>query len=257
MDRRAGPPRSPDRVTRRRWYAGWLVAGILLVALLALASLQFGRKLAPTRAVRFSVFPAEKTSLDSTYTGGPTPELAISPDGYQLAFVASYPGSPRLIWVRALDSAVAQPLRGTEGARFPFWSADSHFIGFFAGGKLKKIDASGGTAEAVVDAPDGRGGTWAPDGTIVYAENIAGGLKRVAAAGGTPRDVTVLDTARGEISHRFPQFLPGGRHFVFINRAASEAMGLYVASLDSTQKKRLLASNWSTASVTAEYLLSA
>ena len=207
--------------------------------------------------MRFSVFPAEKTSLDSTYTGGPTPELAISPDGYQLAFVASYPGSPRLIWVRALDSAVAQPLRGTEGARFPFWSADGHFIGFFAGGKLKKIDASGGTAEAVVDAPDGRGGTWAPDGTIVYAENIAGGLKRVAAAGGTPRDVTVLDTARGEISHRFPQFLPGGRHFVFINRAASEAMGLYVASLDSTQKKRLLASNWSTASVTAEYLLSA
>src|SRR5215471_6336926 len=239
-----------DRVTRRRGYAGWLVAGILFAVLLACASVQWGRKRPPERSVRFPVFTAEKTSLVSTYTARPTPQIAISPDGYQLAFVASYHGSPRLLWVRALDSAVAQPLRGTEGARFPFWSPDSHFIGFFAGGKLKKIDASGGSPEAIADASDGRGGTWAPDGVIVYAENIGGGLKRVAAGGGTPRDATVLDTAGGEISHRFPQFLPDGRHFVFINRATSEAMGLYVASLDSTEKKRLLASNWSDASVT-------
>jgi eukaryotic-like serine/threonine-protein kinase len=251
-----GEQAATERVTGRRRYAGWLVAGILFAALLAWTSVQLGRKRLPERAVRFSVLPAEKTSLVSTYTAGPTPQAAISPDGYQLAFVASYPGSPRLIWVRALDSAVAQPLRGTEGARFPFWSPDSHFIGFFAGGKLNKIDASGGTPEPIADAPDGRGGTWAPDGTVVYAENIGGGLSRVAAAGGTPRDATVLDNARGEISHRFPQFLPDGRHFVFINRATSDTRGLYVASLDSTEKKRLLPSDWSSAFANTEYLLS-
>jgi len=134
-----GEQAATERVTGRRRYAGWLVAGILFCGLLAWTSVQLDRKRPPARAVRFSVFPVEKTSLVSTYTAGPTPQVAISPDGYQLAFVASYPGSSRLIWVRALDSAVAEPLRGTEGARFPFWSPDSHFIGFFAGESSRRL----------------------------------------------------------------------------------------------------------------------
>src|SRR5262249_3665883 len=98
---------------------------------------------------------------------------------------------------------------------FPFWSPDSRFIGFFAGSKLKKVPLTGGPSLVLCDAISGRGGTWSADNTIVFAPGFSGPLQRVSAAGGIPASITALDSAYGYVNHRFPHFLPDGRHFLF------------------------------------------
>src|SRR5947209_19093231 len=100
---------------------------------------------------------------------------------------------------------------GTDVASFPFWSSDSRFIGFFAGGKLKKSEVSGAAPQVIAEAPSGRGGTWNREGIIVFAGGINTGLNQVQAGGGLPTPVTTLDSSRGETSHRLPQCLPDGR----------------------------------------------
>ena len=116
----------------------------------------------------------------------------------------------------------------------PFWSPDSRFIGFFAQGKLKKIDASGGSPQTLCDAPAGNGGTWNREGVIVFAPNREGVLARVSAAGGIPAAVTALDRRRQETAHLWPQFLPDGRHFLYLALSGQrENRGLYVGSLGS------------------------
>jgi len=177
--------------------------------------------------------------------------LALSPDGRRLAFVASSAGKD-LIWLRSLDSLSAQPLSGTDGVFAPsgiFWSPDSHSIGFFAVGKLKRIEISGGPPQTVCDAPDARGGTWSREGVILF--NPAGSnqsLYRVSAAGGDPTQVTTLDKSQYETSHRWPYFLPDGRHFLYFARARIEHTGVYLGSLDSKDTRQLVA-----ASVNAVY----
>ncbi|HZQ54923.1 MAG TPA: protein kinase [Bryobacteraceae bacterium] len=206
--------------------------------------------------VRFSVFLPEHTRFTSENLAGPTPQIAVSPNGRMLTFVASHPAGSPLLWLRTLDSFAPQALAGTDGASFPFWSPDSRFIGFFAGGKLKKLDVTTSIAQVIADAPDGRGGTWNREGTIIFADRIQGGLKQMPAAGGTPTPVTIVDTSRGELSHRFPQFLPDGRHFLYVNRAKAQS-GVYAGSLDSKEtKKRVLAGRWSTVCTAGKYLLS-
>ena len=116
--------------------------------------------------------------------------------------------------MRPLDQVTARPLAGTEGARYPFWKPDGRAIGFFADGKLKWIDLGSNVLHVPADAPNGRGGTWNSDDVIVFAPNGFGVLLRVMAAGGTPVPVTQLPSGQG--SHRFPQFLPDGRHFLFL-----------------------------------------
>src|SRR5206468_3310493 len=106
-----------------------------------------------------------------------------------------------------------QPLRGTEEAMFPFWSPDSRSIGFFAGGKLRRIGVEGGPVQTLCDAPEGRGGTWSHDGVIVFAPSNQGALQRVAAVGGVPAAVTSLGIPG---FHRFPLFLPDGRRFFYV-----------------------------------------
>jgi len=131
----------------------------------------------------------------------------------------------------------AQPLAGTEEAGFPFWSPDGAKIAFFQATKLKKIDASGGPAETLCDAQNGRGGAWTPDGTIVFTPNFNAPLWKVSAAGGAPTPLTTLDTASRENTHRWPWILPDGRHFLFIDRisgsgAAPTREAVWVGSLD-------------------------
>src|SRR5579872_7578258 len=115
-----------------------------------------------------------------------------------------------------MDSWQAQPLEGTEGASMPFWSPDSRFIGFFADGKLKKIEASGGAPLALADAPAGRGGTWNRDGTILFTPFFSTPVFRVSVAGGVATPVTTLNRNSNESTNRWPYFLPDGRHFLYL-----------------------------------------
>jgi Tol biopolymer transport system component len=167
--------------------------------------------------------------------------FAVSPDNRRLVFVASGDGPPRL-WLRPLDAVSAQPLSGTEGATYPFWSPDSRSVAFFAGTKLKRIDIGGGLPQNLADALNGRGGTWNADGVILFAPNTSMSLLRVPATGGEATPTTKLDGPR-QTSHRFPHFLPGGRQFLFYATGVVEARGVYLGSLDASETKRLTAAD--------------
>src|SRR5207247_10641234 len=141
--------------------------------------------------------------------------------GQSLAFIASSAGGNTTLWVRSLDSLQARQLPGTEGGVQPFWSPDSRFIGFsVGGGKLKKIDVSGGTPQTLADGQLGRG-TWHRDGSIIFPSGgqTGRGLSRFSAAGQPLTSVTTLDPARGETNHGWPQVLPDGRHFIYMARS--------------------------------------
>jgi serine/threonine protein kinase len=221
-------------------HLAWIAAtALLLVATLALAIAYFQRAPVEVRAVRSSILPPEKSSFDTN-----TDFLSISPDGRRLTFVATTAEGKSLLWVRSLDALSAQPLTGTEDASFPFWSPDSRFLGFFADGKLKRIEAAGGPTLTLADAPLARGGTWNRDDVIIFAPAAAGALQRVSASGGSSSAVTQLDSARSGTSHRWPCFLPDGQHFLYLSREAtvsgSETAAVYVTSLGSNESKLLL-----------------
>jgi eukaryotic-like serine/threonine-protein kinase len=175
-------------------------------------------------------------------TGGrPGASAAISPDGRRIVFNVQEAPQKVSLWVRAIDALTAQPLPGTEDASFPFWSPDSRWIGYFAHGKLMKIDANGGPPQTLCDAVPGRGGAWSREGVILFGAGVGpagtgGPLKRVSSAGG-PR-VAATKIASGD--HRFPSFLPDGRHFFFYTNGAGDQDGIYIGSLDSLESKRII-----------------
>ena len=149
-----------------------------------------------------------------------------------------------------------QPLPGTDSAAFPFWSPDSHFIGFFAGGKLKKIDVSGGPPQTLCDTSTGGGAAWNREGVIIFTPDISNRLYRVSASGGVPTPVTTLDESHQETSHKFPQFLPDGKHFLYlIQSAQGENTAVYAGGLDSKENKRLLSTRVKAAYAPPGYLL--
>ncbi|HXT74273.1 MAG TPA: protein kinase [Candidatus Angelobacter sp.] len=220
----------------------WAAAALLVIVAAIFATGYFLRAPTDAPAIRAFIKPAANTSITS-YNGG-TAGFAISPDGLRLAYVALGPDGRSLLWVRPMDSLQAQPLDGTEGASMPFWSADSRFIGFFAGGKLKKIEASGGPPLTLADAPGGRGGTWNRDGTILFVPFFSTPLFRVSAAGGAATPVTALDRSRNESTNRWPYFLPDGRHFLYLagnplTPTGSPTNSIMVGSLDSKETKFL------------------
>jgi serine/threonine protein kinase/Tol biopolymer transport system component len=192
----------------------------------------------PPRVVRFTVAPPEKLNFNlvgGNIVGGTGSQAfnggVISPDGRKLAFTTQDSTGTIQIWIRPLAAASAYPLRGTEGAVFPFWSPDSRFLGFFAAGQLKKVDVSGGSPQTLASAPGGRGGAWSRDGIILFAPNVNGVLMRVADTGGEPTPVTKL--LQGEAAHRQPYFLSDGRHFLY--RSFGATSRLMMGSLDSEQ----------------------
>jgi serine/threonine protein kinase/WD40 repeat protein len=225
-----------------------LTAIALLVAVAAIVRSQH-RTEVPAPPVHSFIALPEKSALRG---------LAISPDGRRLVVVARDSSGKNLLWIRALDSPSVLPIPGTENPSFPFWSPDSRSIGFFADGKLKKIDASGGPPQTLCDAPISRGGSWNREGVILFAPVPVGPLDRVSASGGLPTLVTRLDPSRGENSHRWPFFLPDGRHFLYLVanfRGEQEKTGIYVGSLDSKEEKFLLHDNSSVAYAPPGYLL--
>jgi eukaryotic-like serine/threonine-protein kinase len=211
-----------------------LAAMALGIAVTALAFVYSRRSVEEARILKFPVMPPEKASFEQRSIP------AVSPDGRRLAFVLSEEGKDGL-WVRELDSVVARLLPGTDGAHEPFWSPDSRFIAFFAGGKLKKIDVAGGPAVTLCDASVGYGGSWSTNDVILFSPVATDGLFRVPAAGGSVTRATALDQSLGEITHRFPWFLSDGRHFLYTGRvSASEKTAVYVGELDSRSRRRVV-----------------
>ncbi len=206
---------------------------LLLIAALAVMTIIAG--IALQRAFRTAPTPAEvRLEINTPPTTDPT-SLAISPDGRTIVFVAASEGRLRL-WLRFLDSVAARPLTGTDGAQNPFWSPDSQSVGFFADGKLKRMEIDGGSVQILATAPRGTG-TWSRDGVILFAR-LGMSIFRVADTGGEPVAVTHVENEQG--SHFSPQFLPDGRHFLYWVRGSSDVQGIHVGQLGSTQSRRLL-----------------
>jgi Tol biopolymer transport system component len=182
------------------------------------------------------MFPA------TLHLGDAPAEISLSPGGKMIALTAYETGaSTTSIWIRPLNSITPRKLPGTDGGVLPFWAPDGRDVGFFAGGQLKRAPADGTGMPAIIcAAQDGRGATWSHDGVIVFAPTNAGGLMRVAATGGDPVAATTLDTSRQETAERFPQFLPDGKHFLFVELPATNGQfQISVGLLDSKARTRL------------------
>jgi len=189
--------------------------GVTTLAVALLGVLYVRRTPDKPRVVRSYIKAMPDSSFILAGAGAPA-GFALSPDGSRIAYVATDSSGVSLLWVRSLDSLEAHPLSGTDGGGFPFWSPDSQSIGFFANGKLKKIEASGSPPLTLADAPLPRGGSWNQDGVILFAPNVNAPLHRVSSTGGTSIPVTSLDASKNETTHRWPHFLPDGRHFLYV-----------------------------------------
>lgn len=227
---RQGVGRRPRSLAR-----AWPYAAMALLAAAAVGSL-FIRSAPPDRRpVHFLVSPPEASRLVGS--------VAVSPDGAQLAFIATAPGGTTWLWIRGIDSLAAGKLPGTEGALHPFWSPDNRFLGFFAEGKLKKIRVEGGPPQALASVFDARGGTWNREGVIVFSPNVGDRLYRIRDDGSGLAPVTSLDSS--ESSHQWPQFLPDGRRFIYLVWSAKvEARGIYLGSLGSPERRHLVPADW-------------
>ena len=207
----------------------------------------------PTRTLRSYLPPPAETGFDFTgdYAGPP----AISPDGVTLAFCARGPKERPSLWVQPLGDLTAKKLDGTEGAAFPFWSADGKFLGFFADEHLKKIPAAGGPVTVLASAPNARGGSWNKDNVIIYEPDYRDSLWRVSALGGTATRLTKFETDK-HTTHRWPYFLPDGKHFLFFatSHSGDSEQGVYYGSLQDGSYKHVLDSD-SQAQYASGYLL--
>ncbi len=211
----------------------WAVALAAVVAAVALGLGTRSKGDALDATIRFQVPPPEGRGfqLDSTRPG----PAVVSPDGQALAFAAWDADGRVRLFVRDLDEVQPRVLAGTEDSQYPFWSPDSKNLGFFADGKLKKVSATGGQPLTLCDAPDGKGGSWSPEGVILFAPAASRAIQRVSQLGGEPVDVTSFNKERGDDSHRHPRFLPDGKHFLYLARSQvgyEEGHAVVAASLD-------------------------
>ncbi|HXG89474.1 MAG TPA: protein kinase [Vicinamibacterales bacterium] len=220
---RPSPPRG-------RWLMGW--AMLATIAFLVLAGARWLRPPPPSaRTV---------SRLDVLTPSTPDPTVfAVSPDGRQIVFTAQAQGDVWRLWIRSLDQPTARPVSGTEDGTQPFWSPDGRGFGFFASGHLKRLDIATGLVQTLANAGAPRGGTWSRQGVIVFAPGATSGLMRITASGGQPSPVTKL--LPKQYTHRWPQFLPDGNRFLFSTfLGPPETRGLFVASLDAGEPRRLL-----------------
>jgi eukaryotic-like serine/threonine-protein kinase len=210
----------------------------VLVAVMGLALIAGGtaywlrRSPHDRRVIRLAAILPDKAATLANGT------MALSPDGRSMVLATADVEGKTQLWIRHLDSTAAVPLAGTEGGQAPFWSPDGRFIGFFADRKLKKMDVGTGATSAIADVVSARGGTWNRDGVIVFAPENRTSLYRVSATGGDATKITELDSGHNESSHRWPSFLPDGRHILF----ACQGSEIYIclASLDRNEPVRRL-----------------
>jgi serine/threonine protein kinase/dipeptidyl aminopeptidase/acylaminoacyl peptidase len=233
--------------------AAWVVAA-LAIAGIAAVMLQDRGPVATSGTgdlFRSSVLLPDDLRLTTT---NPAARFALSPDGRRLALVAANAAGVPMLWIRPLDSLTAQPIPGTEGASFPFWSPDGRSLAFMAriasqsvsqGGRLLKIDLSGGQPVTLAEAAFNASGAWGPGNVILFTPTGNSPLFRLSASSpGEPVAVTTLDTESGDVQHSFPSFLPDGRHFLFTalgsRTGANEARAIYLGSLDGSAPPRML-----------------
>ena len=220
-----------------------LLAGVALACLLAGAALGWKviARPGPAPVLHTMIPPPRDTDYDLSGTA-PGPAV-VSPDGSMVAFTASDAEGVTRLFLRHLDKGESVSLSGTDGAAYPFWSADNRYLGFFdmAGNKLRKVAVAGGPPVTICTAPNGKGGTWNLDGDIVFAPDFNVALHRVPAIGGEPVPITTVGPDHD--SHRHPRFLPDGKRFVFVARSNDEATGnaVFLASLDTTVAPRQIA----------------
>ena len=254
----AAPPTAGRANTRER--TAWIVAAVAVGGLAA--ALSFGRpgsgETVPPDLYRAAIVLPDGLRLVPL---DPAARFALSPDGRRLALVASNAGGVPMLWVRSLDSLAAQPIAGTEGAWYPFWSPDSGSIAFLARptgsslgphAKLKKVDLAGGQPVTLADTMFSASGAWNRDNVILFTPDGTSPLFRVAAGGGSaPIAVSRLDTASGDVQHSYPAFLPDGRHFLYTalgsRTSANDPRAVYIGSLDPNESPRLLLAGGSNA----------
>jgi Tol biopolymer transport system component len=204
------PPVAVAGRRRNRERLAWTVAA-LAIAAAAAWTLRGGRHAAsPERPVKFQLSPPPGLRFSDT--------VAFSPDGRNIAFLTEDSGRKRGLWLRPLDELTPKLLSSAGNERYPFWSGDGRTIAFFQGGRLRRIDVGGGSVQTICESGNGFGGSWGSTGTIVFGSEFGRGLLSVSSAGGKPSTATTLDSARGDVAHLFPEFLPDGRHFVFVAR---------------------------------------
>ncbi len=222
---------------------GWAAGVVAAIVLGAAAAILFYHPAQSVRSIRAVIDPPEKTSLNLTGDSAGPPVL--SPDGASIAFAATAADGKTALWVRPTSTLEARMLPGTAGAMFPFWSPDSHSIGFFAESKLKTIDLSAGTAQVLCDATLGRGAAWGPGDVILFSAGPISPLMRINASGGTPSVFTTIDAAQ-HTSHRWPFFLPDGKHVLYLamhhDPTKSGNNTIYYASLDGKENRPLFRS---------------
>ncbi len=207
--------------------------------------------------MRSFLLPPEKVEFETS--GINCASLTVSPNGRSVTFAVKGADGRVSLWLRSIGDLAAHAIPGTEGAVFPFWSPDSRFLAFFAGGKLMKADLAGAPPLSVCDAPNGRSGSWNRDGVIIFSPDTTTEIYRVPAAGGAATPVTKLDAARSETTHRWATFLPDGKRFLYMagshaTGAKSESNAIYLGSLGSSERTLLLQAR-SNVSYASGYLL--
>jgi len=228
-------PVAARRKSRER--LAWAAAALAATAAAALGVGFVLRAPAEPRQVRFEIAaPAELTFVDSP---------RLSPDGRTVAFRATDTSGRTAIWLRPLDSLEARPLAGADNPQEgrPIWSPDSRHIAFFAGGKLKKVAIEGGPSQTICDAPSGADGSWSASGQILYDGGVGDPIRAVAAGGGSPRDLITVDSDGGQLNVAWPEFLPDGERFVYLELGTSGGSRLMVGALDGTAPSPLVESD--------------
>ena len=232
-----GPSAAPAVARHSSSRLAWLGAALGFAGMISIGVVYLQRQSAPTlRPTQFTV-SFEKEIASVAIQAFPNP----SPTGESFVFVGVGANGGTSLWIRPLDSAGARRLAGTEGATGSIWSPDGNWIAFYADGKLKKVSPEGGPPQTIAALPGFQDAAWGPHGDIIYRPDNRAPLFRIRDSGGSPRPLTTLNASLTENSHRFPEFLPDGRRFLFTSRCGERANNaLYLASLDSPEVTRLM-----------------
>ncbi|HEX4824451.1 MAG TPA: protein kinase [Candidatus Polarisedimenticolaceae bacterium] len=226
-------------VTRKPRIPVWLASALVVAGAAIAAATGWTLHRPPAQPlIRSSIVLPASAQLDSDNAS-----LKLAPDGSAFVYAAAEEGKPLQLWVRSLSSLVAQPLAGTEGATYPFWSPDGKSIGFFADRKLKKVPASGGAVVTLCPAEEGRGASWGEGDVIVFSPNVFAALYQVPAAGGQPVALTDIgDVAKEQVTHRNPHFLPGGKKLLYFSGkpSADETNGIYALDLATKKSTKIM-----------------